>query len=244
MPEILGTLKPPRLSAAPSSPALGQMYYDTTLNTLYWWNGTTWLASGGAAEVNISAAGPSPRVGELLWVDTDEVSGAVAPPQLVTALPSSPYDGQEVYYVADATNGVIWHLRYRVAASGSYKWEFIGGSPLRGFYATAENFPSAWGSGNPAVTVPLAGDYDVEWLGDVNAAGVAQFYTAFYLDAVVNNSIVAAVVGTANPQEISYAARSRVTITAGQIVRQGFIQTGVTGTAKNRTLIIRPVRVG
>jgi hypothetical protein len=33
---------------------------------------------GGAAEVNVSTAGPSPRVGELLWVDTDEV--VVDPP--------------------------------------------------------------------------------------------------------------------------------------------------------------------
>jgi hypothetical protein len=47
----------------------------------------------------------------------------------VTTLPSAPYDGQEVYYGADASNGIIWHLRYN-AAGGTYKWEFIGGSSL------------------------------------------------------------------------------------------------------------------
>jgi hypothetical protein len=49
------------------------MYYNTGDNKLYYWNGTAWVTSGGGTtEVNISAAGPSPRVGELLWVDTDE----------------------------------------------------------------------------------------------------------------------------------------------------------------------------
>lgn len=33
---------------------------------------TTSSGGGGTTEVNVSTAGPSPRVGELLWVDTDE----------------------------------------------------------------------------------------------------------------------------------------------------------------------------
>jgi hypothetical protein len=51
MPEFLGTLKSPRLSAAPSTPVGGQMYYNTASNTLLWYNGTTWTAAmdaGGA----------------------------------------------------------------------------------------------------------------------------------------------------------------------------------------------------
>src|SRR4051812_22380129 len=51
-------------------------------------------------------------------------------PARVTSLPVSPVDGQEVYYVADATNGVLWHLRYNAASASAYKWEFVGGSPL------------------------------------------------------------------------------------------------------------------
>ena len=46
----------------------------------------TWQAGGGGgtAEVNVSAAGPSPRVGELLWVDTDETLPAVTPQPMDT----------------------------------------------------------------------------------------------------------------------------------------------------------------
>jgi len=40
------------LGAAPSSPVTGQMYYNTGDNTLYWYDGTTWVsAKGGASAV-------------------------------------------------------------------------------------------------------------------------------------------------------------------------------------------------
>jgi hypothetical protein len=51
-------------------------------------------------------------------------------PAYVTALPSSPVDGMEVYFDADPPNGPLWHLRYRASLS-TYKWEYVGGAPLR-----------------------------------------------------------------------------------------------------------------
>ena len=60
MPDFPGTLKAPRLAAAPAGPALGQLYYDTGTNTLYWWNGTAWV-SASSGPVDGAPATPSLR---------------------------------------------------------------------------------------------------------------------------------------------------------------------------------------
>jgi hypothetical protein len=85
---------------------------------------------------------------------------------LVSALPGSPVDGQECYYVADATNGVVWHLVYRAADASSYKWQFIGGPPLYAVVDTSQttnsNAYTALTTAGPSITLPLAGDYMIE----------------------------------------------------------------------------------
>lgn len=88
--------------------------------------------------------------------------------QRVTALPSSPGEGQEVYF-ATGQNGVIWHLRYDSNTTGSYEWTFVGGNPM------SATLTSNWGTTSsttfvtqgsaavdlPAITTPLAGDYRI-----------------------------------------------------------------------------------
>ena len=59
-------------------------------------------------------------------VTRSKIDPGVFPDIISTTLPSDPLDKDEVYYLADSTNSVIWHLRYREAAS---RWEFIGGPP-------------------------------------------------------------------------------------------------------------------
>lgn len=80
-----------------------------------------------------------------------------------TALPSNPVDGQKFAYIADATNGVIWHLRYRSASASIYKWEFVGGPNLSSAVDTLQqNTTTGWqnlATDGPSVTLPLAGDY-------------------------------------------------------------------------------------
>ena len=89
-------------------------------------------------------------------------------PAFVTSLPSTPYDGQIIYYQADAANGVIWQLRYNASSSSAYKWEFISGASL--YNIVGSNVYGSWESYNsltygnlatvgPSITVPLAGDY-------------------------------------------------------------------------------------
>ena len=107
---------------------------------------TATSASPGVTRVDIASTNGSVSAlvgGAGVWwslsniaFDTDSVSSLVVPvgqgPPLVAALPASPTDGQEVRYLADAVNGVIWSLRYRAGSSSPYKWEFVGGSDVRG----------------------------------------------------------------------------------------------------------------
>src|SRR4029077_6354783 len=85
-----------------------------------------------------------PRDIQALAVKLDGFS-SLRPP-LVTSLPGSPVDGQECYYQADATAGIVWHLRYRAAATGPYKWEYLGGPAKATEIATAQP-TSGTGSG-------------------------------------------------------------------------------------------------
>jgi len=83
---------------------------------------------------------------------------------LVTSLPVSPVDGQEIVFVDSLTAPTYhWHLRY-IAAKASNKWVFVGGFPA---HATNYDVMGANLSSTTYVdpstvcslTVPLAGSY-------------------------------------------------------------------------------------
>lgn len=103
------------------------------------------------------------RVSKIIQASQLLVQTPNAP--LVTSLPSNAIDGQEVRYLADNTNGIIWNFRYRAGSSSSYKWEFIGGAPLysagSGGITTTSTSWVFW-STSPNITVPFAGDYLAE----------------------------------------------------------------------------------
>jgi len=175
-------------------------------------------------------------------------------PTYETSLPGAPFDGQEIFYAAVPADGVIWHLRYRTAASGSYKWEFVGGSDMyhavntgQGTAATHSTFQDLATVG-PTITVPLAGDYMIEFscqgygpgAGDfgraavkIGAAAALDADTVFQTQQGANNSITGGnrirlpAVAVSTVLKIQYRSFSNV---------QSFYQ--------ERRMLIRPIRVG
>lgn len=45
MPEFTARLRTPRLATAPATPVAGEVYFDTTVNKLMWWSGTSWVVA-------------------------------------------------------------------------------------------------------------------------------------------------------------------------------------------------------
>jgi hypothetical protein len=88
-------------------------------------------------------------------------SGLYVLPQYVTSLSGTWNDGDEVYYLADATNRVLWHLRYNASSSSSYKWEYIGGPPVTKDTTTFGGGSNWVLSSGVSPAIPLAGDYDL-----------------------------------------------------------------------------------
>lgn len=155
---ILGgaTVSVPNLNGAPAG-APGAVCYVLADDSHMWVLGAP-AASGSAGPPG--PAGPAGPTGPTGATGPTGPAGGSAP--LVGALPGSPTDGQECYFLADATAGIVWHLRYRAASASANKWELVGGDPLvsgpLGSLTTASAALVAL-TGGPSVTVPLAGEY-------------------------------------------------------------------------------------
>lgn len=164
-----------------------------TIRTLAW-------CSGGTNGVVHSGGNYSPaitRVSKIIQASQLIVQTPNAP--LVTSLPSNAIDGQEVRYLADNTNGIIWNFRYRAGSSSTYKWEFIGGPALRSSVASVgrqTNLNVFENLNGPTITVPLAGDYDL-----VAETGWNDAYDSVYLMQILAGSTG---IQTARMRQIAY----------------------------------------
>jgi hypothetical protein len=187
-----------------------------------------------------------PRVTTL---ETNTLS--YAPTTLVTALPTSPVDGQIIYYDT-GTDGVVWQFRYDAASASSYKWQFIGGPPLTAYTAaldtrTANTYGDLAGGAGPSLTTPVAGEYLVE------VAARLQHNTANQVSRM-SFTIGAAAASDANSILVRLAAdeltfntdEQTQTLAASDVLAAKYKNdTGVgTMSASRRRLRITPVRVG
>lgn len=190
-------------------------------------------------------------------------TGADGPPgslTRVTALPGSPANGAEILFVADAANGVVWHLKYNAGSSSAYKWEFVGGGDLSVEVPASQNYAPGTGNYGDAatavsLTAPLAGDYKLSHGADLIASSTQNLinYASLKLGGAATSDNEAAAhwsdVGAANNVGASLYKSFKRTLTAGMVVKQQYkISWGSGGpytlVVQKRFIEARPVRVG
>jgi hypothetical protein len=174
-------------------------------------------------------------------------------PQRVTSLPGTPYDGQVIHYVADATNGVLWPLRYN-ASGGTYKWEVVGPQPLQVENTTLSSVPNTSGgyadvAGDvgPSITVPLAGEYMVSFGVNVTTDGANEFDAALKFGAAAISAFdrSRAIPSSGNISvRVSRDPYKRAITPAATVVKLQYKNAGSVGASiEDRTIAISPIRV-
>lgn len=186
---------------------------------------------------------------DKMILDSNGLSMLVPP--LVTALPttgpgtnSAVADGQECVYV-DATNGVMWHLKYRAADS---KWYFIGGAPVSKLQAadltTITSTTFVTDANSPSYVLPFAGDYDVTFssgAADISVAGQQMWVTAATSIAGATDARSAR---QRDAQLVGLSRTIRLTsLAAGATLAMYARVTANTGRTFDRSMHIQPVRI-
>jgi hypothetical protein len=178
---------------------------------------------------------------------------------LVTALPSSPIEGQECHLQTAAMAGysppLMWHLRYRAT-----KWCLLGGAPL---FAEIDPYVPPLGGPDRTVTsltyvelavpltvvVPVVGWYDIE-LGvggyHSTAGGLAAMSHDIGATAAVDNDGLGwQQAGASDVHRVGRSQRKQLTGTAPLTLRAKFRTSTGTATFRGpKTIKATPVLLG
>lgn len=210
----------------PAPGIAGRYYYATDTANLTYDTGTAWLPVG-------------PQGGY---------------PQVVTVLPASPFDGQEVYYSTGTPQWSFWHLKYQSGWGDGYGWQFLGGPPLGQEVPTSQNTTSGayvdLPTVGPQVTVPLAGLYNIAGGTLIITTGVASSVgivavkfgaaTALDTDTVARATAAAATVTTF----VSSGQLMGRAVTAGAVLKLQYRSGASQNNAfSERWLQVTPIRV-
>lgn len=230
-------------------------------------------AAGGFVKIGADGTVTPTRTTTSAYIRVEFWTGQTAYPvgkaviPVVTALPASATDGDEIYYMpnsgagsTDSNSSAIWHLRYRAAAPhANYKWECLGGSPLYSGVETVGETKLLNGAARsdlatvgPQLTLPLRGDYMIQhgFFGYPNGgAGTPEMYQAIFVNGVEETSNHWAIIGYSSANGAAQATTKafvRQDVLAGWLVqcKYGGNNTGGTGAWSGRYLTAIPRRVG
>jgi len=186
---------------------------------------------------------------QAIWVGNQ-----IAGHPLVTSLPSSPSDGDTIYYqsASMASLSIAWTLRYR-SGGGTYKWEFVGGAPLYvNFDTSRTRAAQTYDAITDAVEVtnPLAGVYVIEHgcnMGyTTGGPGNGETWATVKLGTAAAADAEGIAVVSSSSGMTYTASRSLVRTLASSmtIAQQYKSPVGTTSTFRYRWVQIRPVAVG
>lgn len=205
--------------------------------------------------------GPGNTASGEAVMDNLNALGAGIAQATVTSLPTvGLVNGQDAYYLADATNGVVWHFKWRAASASASKWELVGGAPLFAEVVTAANETTAsttyvaLTTGGPNITVPLAGDYDIfhGFMGSGSAvtSAISMSYDIGGAGAVDADAATMSPAAAGAP--VVATRRRRKTLAAGTTLTSKYKASSGTGTfygtaggfpGPGRFMEVRPIRV-
>lgn len=181
--------------------------------------------------------------------------GPIGEPPVVTALPTSPVNGQECYYLASAADGVVWHLKYRSGSTSAHKWEYVGGPPTlavsTGSSGVISSSTIAVLPNTPQLTIPLPGIYDVEMYIDMQnyIAGLNDIRIYFIRSSAPATNLAGGslTILTVSSTAASVQKRNRLGgLIAGNVLQLAYTSSGNVALSQADVSILRawPVRVG
>jgi hypothetical protein len=212
------------------------------------WSGAVPYAAGDVVKFNgVEYLAVNPSTNQAPTAPAAPPS-SLLPIALVTALPASPFDGQEVILTDSLTAGTYqWRLRY-VAGRASNKWLFIGGSPASAEVVTPEAISSATyvalATPGPSLAAPVAGDYFVSVGCDIKAGASGTGYMSYDVGGTTaSDNDMYAGTGRVSTEYAGGTRLRRKSLAAGAVLVAKY-RTSVSVTFANRLLTLVPVAVG
>jgi hypothetical protein len=173
------------------------------------------------------------------------------PAQFATLTPT---DGMEVYLQVDATNGVVWHLRYNAASASAYKWEYLGGPPTSHRVDTQQATSSQTyidlATLGPFVVVPRLGEYRIQFGARLDASVTSWAEVQPLIGGVGDsgsNDAATYFASAANPGvHVSRSVPMKAVTTdttAGRTIKLAYLTNGSVVNFMRRWLEVTPIRI-
>lgn len=170
---------------------------------------------------------------------------------VVTALPTSPYEGQTVdlQTAAMANAGIAWRFRYK--AGGSYPWYFIGGGEWMATVETAQATSSTsyvdLATAGPSITLPLAGVYRIAQAAEIvnNTTGNASIMSFAVGGTAASDADRLLLIAAVNSDQKTLSRwRKKTVTTANAAIVSKYKAGNALATFISRDLSILPLQVG